>query len=278
MNIKDILKKGNKILQENNVEDNVIKSRILLSNLLNKNKEYLIIHDDEILSKEIEEKYFEYIEELLTGIPIQYIVHKQEFMGLEFFVNENVLIPQPDTEILVEEIISKVNEKDKILDLCTGSGAIGISISKLCQAKNLDIYLSDISKEALKVAKKNSIKNSVNVKFIYSDLFENIKDKFNIIVSNPPYIESECIKKLSREVQNEPVLALDGGEDGLEFYRKIAKEAKNYLNKNGILGLEIGYDQKKSVIEILQKEGYIEIYSKKDYANNDRIIICKRGK
>ncbi len=278
MNIKEILRKGNEILQKNNIEDSLLKSRMLLSNLLNKNKEFLIIHDNEIIPREFEIKYFEYIEKLVTGIPIQYITHNQEFMGLNFFVNENVLIPQPDTEILVEEIISKINYNDEILDLCTGSGAIGISIAKLCKDKDLNIYLSDISKEALNVAKENSLKNEVNVNFVQSDLFENINQKFNLIVSNPPYIETDCIKELSLEVQNEPNIALDGGKDGLIFYRKIAKEAKNYLKEKGILGLEIGYNQNDIVIEILQKEGYIDIYSKKDYGNNDRIIICKRGK
>lgn len=278
MNIKEILKKGNEILKENNIDESVLKTRILLTHALEKNKEYLIIHDDEIVSQIDENKFFQNIQKIVSGIPIQYIIQNQEFMGLNFFVNENVLIPQPDTEILVEEIISKTKENDKILDLCTGSGAIGISIFKLCENKNLNIYLSDISEAALDVAKKNSIKNLANVKFLCSDLFENIKEEFDIIVSNPPYIKSECIQVLSKEVQNEPRLALDGGDDGLYFYRKISKEAKKYLKEDGILGLEIGYDQKNEVIEILKNDGYTEIYSKKDYGNNDRIIICKRGK
>lgn len=275
MKIKEILLKSNIILKENNIEDSIIKTRILLSYLLNKNKEYLLIHDEEEIPKEIEEKFFSNLEKLKNNYPIQYIINKQEFMGFEFFVNENVLIPQPDTEILVEEVISIINKENKILDLCTGSGAIGISIGKI--KSNMQIYLSDISDKALVVASKNSEKLEVKTNIIKSNLFENINEKFDIIVSNPPYIETEVIKNLDKEVQTEPMLALDGGEDGLDFYRKIAKEAKNYLIENGILALEIGYNQKLAVIEILQNEGYKNIYSKRDYGDNDRIVIARKG-
>lgn len=275
MKIKEILLKSNNILKENNIEDFNIKTRLLLSYLLNKNKEYLIIHDEEEIQKEIEEKFFYYLEKLKNNYPIQYVIKKQEFMGFEFFVNENVLIPQPDTEILVEEILMLINDGNKILDLCTGSGAIGISIAKL--KENVQIYLSDISEKALEVAKKNSEKLDVKTNIIKSNLFENINEKFDIIVSNPPYIETEVIKTLHKEVQKEPILALDGGNDGLDFYRQIAKDAKNYLIENGIIALEIGYNQKLAVIKILEKEGYKNIYSKEDYGNNDRIVVARKG-
>ncbi|MBP3596828.1 MAG: peptide chain release factor N(5)-glutamine methyltransferase [Clostridia bacterium] len=275
MKIKEILLKSNNILKENNIEDFNIKTRLLLSYLLNKNKEYLIIHDEEEIQKEIEEKFFYYLEKLKNNYPIQYVIKKQEFMGFEFFVNENVLIPQPDTEILVEEILMLINDGNKILDLCTGSGAIGISIAKL--KENVQIYLSDISEKALEVAKKNSEKLDVKTNIIKSNLFENINEKFDIIVSNPPYIETEVIKTLHKEVQKEPILALDGGNDGLDFYRQIAKDAKNYLIENGIIALEIGYNQKLAVIKILEKEGYQNIYSKEDYGNNDRIVVARKG-
>lgn len=275
MKIKEILLKSNNLLKENNIEDFNIKTRLLLSYLLNKNKEYLIIHDEEEIPKEIEGKFFSCLEKLKNNHPIQYIIKKQEFMGFEFFVNENVLIPQPDTEILVEEILMLINEGNKILDLCTGSGAIGISIAKL--KENVQIYLSDISEKALEVAKKNSEKLDVKTNIIKSNLFENINEKFDIIVSNPPYIETEVIKTLHKEVQKEPILALDGGNDGLDFYRQIAKDAKNYLIENGIIALEIGYNQKLAVIKILEKEGYQNIYSKEDYGNNDRIVVARKG-
>lgn len=168
-------------------------------------------------------------------------------MGLNFYVDENVLIPQPDTEILVEETIKiikkimKKNDKIKILDLCTGSGAIAISIANYFKNKTesiFEVYGSDISKKALEIAKKNAKKNNVEITFLQSDMFENISktfiNQFDIIISNPPYIETKTIKELSKEVQNEPFIALNGGIDGLEFYRIIAKESKTILKKNRI--------------------------------------------
>lgn len=160
--------------------------------------------------------------------------------------------------------------------MCAGSGAIGISIAKYLV--NVDVTMSDISKKALETAKKNAIKNNVEdkCKFIQSDMLENIEDKFDIIVSNPPYIKTEIIKELDIEVQNEPIIALDGGQDGLKFYRIIIEQAYKYLNKNGILALEIGYDQKEEVIKLLKESGkYKDIYSKQDLAGNDRIVVCK---
>lgn len=167
----------------------------------------------------------------------------------------------------------------KILDLCTGSGAIGISIAN--NISGCKVTLSDISKEALEVTKKNCIKNKVEdrVNIIQSDLFESIDEnnKFDIIVSNPPYIKTDVIKTLDKEVQNEPILALDGGEDGLDIYRRIIKEAHKYLKCNGYLCLEIGYDQKEDVTKLIEKTNYYQDkYSKKDLAGNDRIIICKK--
>lgn len=289
MNIKQALKFGEIELNNENILESKIKVKMLLSNLIKKSKEYLLIHDDEIIEKEIELKFLEGIERLKKEEPIQYIIEKQEFFGMDFFVNKNVLIPQPDTEILVEEVLNiiqkKIQNKDiKILDLCTGSGAIGISIKKyideFCKKNkyqtNLEVVESDISEKALEVAKINAERNKVDIQFIESDLFEKINDKFDIIVSNPPYIETHIIESLAKEVQNEPKLALDGGIDGLKFYRDIIKNALNFLNPEGVLALEIGYDQKEKVIEILKQNDYNEIYSKKDLGNNDRIVIAKK--
>lgn len=275
MTIKELINKANKTLDENNIEECYLKTRILLSKLLNQSKEYLVIYQDKEVESEIEEKFWFQINKLKNNIPIQYIINEQEFMGINFFVDENVLIPQPDTEVLVEEVLLKIKCNDKILDLCTGSGAIGISIAK--KANNVSVDLLDISEKALEVAKKNAQKNNVNVNIIHSNLFNEVKSKYNIIVSNPPYIESQVIKNLSLEVQKEPVIALDGGEDGLDFYRIIANKASNFLEKDGILALEIGYNQKIAVKKILEKYGYKNIYSKKDYGNNDRIILAMRG-
>lgn len=276
MKIKEILEYGRNNLIDK--EEPLKLSKMLLKHLLNVSDSYFVINSEEELDLLVEEKFKEGINLLNEGTPLQYITNYQEFMKLDFYVDSNVLIPQPDTENLVEEVLnllSKDNKKKNVLDLCTGSGAIGISIAKYSESK---VIMSDISKNALEIAKKNAINNLVidNCKFILSDMFEKIDGKFDIIVSNPPYIKRKVINTLSAEVQNEPILALDGGEDGLEFYRNIAKNAYKYLNKDGILALEIGYDQKEEVIKLLEEIGkYTDIYCKKDFGNNDRIIVCK---
>ena len=274
MNIKDLLIFGTKYLKDNNIDEANLKCKILLASILKVSKEYLIIHDLEELAENIVTEFKNKIEDIKNGKPIQYITNKQEFMGLNFYVNENVLIPQPDTEIIVEEVISKMKQNISltILDLCTGSGAIAISI-----AKNIDklmVSASDISDKALEIAKKNAEANNVQVNFILSDMFENINAKYDCIVSNPPYIEDSIIKTLPKEVQNEPYIALAGGEDGLKFYRIIAENAKKFLNDNGFVAVEIGYNQKDKVIQIFENEGYKNIYSKKDFGGNDRIVIA----
>lgn len=280
MKIKEILFQGVSILKEYNIEDSNMKARIILADLLEKNKEYLIIHSEDEVKDEICRVFLKNIERLKKQEPLQYIINKQEFMGFEFYVDNNVLIPQPDTEILVEEVISlaeklknDIKEEIKILDLCTGSGAIAISLSRL--VGNSIVSASDISEAALKIAKENAIKNQANIVFFESDLFDKIsnKDKFDIIVSNPPYIETDIIKDLSEEVRKEPILALDGGIDGLYFYRKIIKNAKEYLNENGYLAFEIGYNQRVEVEKIFKECGYKNIYSKKDLSKNDRIVV-----
>lgn len=280
MKIKDVLSQGISILKDNNIEDANMKAKIVLADLLGKNKEYLMIHDDDDIKDGLNKIFLKKIERLKNREPLQYVINKQDFMGMELYVDENVLIPQPDTENLVEEVIllsdkkrKYIRDEIKILDLCTGSGAIAISLSKLIN-KSL-VYASDISKKALKIAEENSMKNHANVLFLESDLFDKISRiyKFDIIVSNPPYIESEVIKTLSEEVQKEPILALDGGEDGLDFYRKIAKEAKDYIEKEGYLALEIGYNQRLAVENILKENGYKNIYSRKDLGGNDRIVV-----
>lgn len=276
MNIEEAIDFGKQELKKENIEDEVLKTRLLLCNILNKGKEYLIINSKLALTQNQETSFLEGIKKLKNGYPIQYITNKQFFRDCEFYVNENVLIPQPDTEILVEECLKLIENMNipNILDLCTGSGAIAISIAKKVKA---NIFATDISKQSIEIAEKNAKLNNVNVKFILGDLFENIENKnfFDIIVSNPPYIETNTIKQLSREVQNEPILALDGGEDGLNFYKKIAKEAKIYLNKEGYLALEIGYNQKEKVCKILENENFSIVLTVKDLSENDRVVIAK---
>lgn len=274
MKINELMKVGTDILKEKEIEEPILKMRLLISSVLNKDKEYIITHgEEEIDSLRVEEIYNK-IKKLEEHIPIQYITNKQEFMKLKFFVNENVLIPRSDTEILVEEIIENYKNKEvKILDLCTGSGCIAISLKKYIE--NSKIYAVDISKEALKVAKQNAINNGVDIKFIESDIFKNInEEKFDIIVSNPPYIKTEVINKLDKEVKKEPFIALDGGKDGLYFYKKIIEEGYKFLNENGKIFFEIGYDQKDEIINIIKNDTRYEVVkTKKDLGNNDRVIV-----
>lgn len=278
MNIKQALEEAKNILKSNNFEDSNIIAKELLSYVLKKDKVYLTINSDTALTDTEYAEFTKYIEQIIDGKPLQYITQKQEFMGMDFFVNEDVLIPQPDTEILVETVLDICKKYDKqslrILDLCTGSGAIAISLSKIL---NTQVFASDVSTKALKVAEKNNVLNHSKVEFIESNLFEQINgEKFDIIVSNPPYIKNEEIKLLSKQVQNEPYIALAGGEDGLDFYRKIIDEAYKYINKNGYLCLEIGYDQKEDLIKLIkQNENYGYENCIKDLSNNDRCIIAK---
>lgn len=276
MKIKELLEYGKNNLIEK--KEPYKLSKMLLKSILHVDTTYLLINSEKKIDKEIENEYKKGIHDLKSGKPLQYITNKQEFMGLDFYVDENVLIPQPDTEILVEEVLNKIEKlkvKINVLDICTGSGAIGVSIAK--NATNVNVTMSDISKNALKVAQKNAKTNEVldKCKFIKSNMFENIEEKYDVIVSNPPYIKSKIIKTLEKEVQNEPLIALDGGEDGLDFYKIIIQTAYKHLKENGILALEIGYDQKEEVIKLIEESNkYINIYCKKDLAGNDRIIIC----
>ena len=275
MKIKEASYIGISNLKEKNIDEAHSKARRLLAFSLNVPKEYLIINNEKELKKQELECYNKYIKRLINGEPIQYILGKQEFMGIEIVLDHNVLIPQPDTEILVEEAIkiAKQYKKPKVLDLCTGSGAIAVSISKY--VPEAEIIASDISIKALQIAKKNDKYNKI--KLIQSDLFNNINDKFDIIISNPPYIKTEEIPKLSKEVQNEPLIALDGGQDGLIFYRDIVKQAYKYLKDNGKLCLEIGDEQKEAIIEILKSNlNYTNIKEYKDLQGNDRVIIAEK--
>ena len=279
MTIRETIRKGMIILKNNNITEPNIKARLVMQYVLNKPRQYLLVYDTENLMLRQEVNYFKAIKKICEGIPVQHITNRQEFMKLVFYVDENVLIPRPDTEILVEEVIKiakKINAK-KILDLCTGSGAIAVSLAKYIE-KSI-ITATDISPKALNVAKLNAKNNEVEdrITFIESDLFKNLKkEKYDMIVSNPPYIKREILKKLNKDVQKEPKLALDGGYDGLDFYRKIINEADEYLKFKGYLCLEIGYDQKEDVENLLKKqEKYIDIYCKKDLCDKDRVVIAK---
>ncbi len=281
MQIKEAMRKGMIKLKTNDVKEPNLKARLLMQYILNRPREYILVHDDKQLTLRQNVDYFKLIKKLIEGVPLQHITHQQEFMKLMFYVDENVLIPRPDTEILVEEVIKlakNINAK-KILDLCTGSGAIAVSLAKYIEGSQ--ITATDISRKALSIAKLNATNNDVEdrITFVSSDLFQNIsEEKYDIIVSNPPYIKRKVIKTLDEEVKREPIIALDGGNDGLDFYKKIIGNAYQYLKYKGYLCLEIGYDQKDEVIDLINKEEkYIDTYSKKDLFDNDRIVITKLG-
>lgn len=256
-----------------------IEAKILLKYILQKEESYIIANANTQLTKMQENELINCINKITEGYPLQYITNQQYFMRLSFYVDENVLIPQPDTEILVETVIKNITELGiknkfdlgnmKVLDLCTGSGAIAISIKKYLP--EVQVFASDISKNALKIAQKNANNNKVKINFIESNMFENISETFDVITSNPPYIKTEEIRKLSKQVQNEPKLALDGGKDGLDFYKIIAKEGPKHLNKNGVILMEIGYDQGQAVTNLFKNSKCI-----KDYAGNSRVVVWNR--
>ena len=281
MTIREAISKASLQFKTKNIEAPKLKARLLMQFILKQTRQYIIVYDEKNLTLKQEKSYFEKVEKIIQGIPLQHITHQQEFMKMNFYVSKDVLIPRPDTEVLVEEVIQiaeKINAK-KILDLCTGSGAIAISLAKYI--KNSQITATDISHKALEIAEKNAKNNEVDkqIAFLYSDLLQQIpKEKYDMIVSNPPYIQRALIKNLEEEVQKEPQIALDGGWDGLDFYRKIIKQADEYLKYGGYLCLEIGYDQKIDVIDLIeQEEKYTNTYGKKDLYGNDRIIITKVG-
>lgn len=279
MKINELLNEGTIKLKINNIESPKLKARLLLQYCLQMSREQLIVYDNKQVDKQYENEYNKYLNKIIEGIPLQQITHSQEFMKMNFYINENVLIPRPDTEVLVEEVIkiAKNIKNPVILDMCTGSGAIAVSLAKYIE--NAKIIAVDISKKALEVAKKNAKLNNVEekIEFIESNLFEKIKNiKFDIIVSNPPYIRKEVIKTLSPEVKSEPIIALDGGEDGLDFYKKITQEAIEFLKTGSSLCYEIGYDQKIDVIEIIENAKLYEpAKCIKDLYGNDRVIITK---
>ena len=277
MNLKEILKYGKEELIKNNIEDASIIAKELAEHIFKITRAQMIANNDMEFSKDQTDNYINSIKKISTGIPIQYITNNQEFMNLNFYVDENVLIPQPDTETLVEEVINEYKEKKcEILDLCAGSGAIAISLAKYINESN--IVASDISMKALQIAKLNAEKNLVRkkIEFIESDMFNKIyKDDFDIIVSNPPYIKTKVIGELDKQVKNEPYIALDGGADGLKFYKIIIENAYKYIKNEGKVFLEIGYDQKNELINLFKENNHYEnIYSKKDLGGNDRIIVA----
>ena len=267
----DARTRGIQRLEAAYVPDPDVDAAALLTLVTGKTRAQQFLRKDELLSKEEEERYFSLIERRCERIPLQHITGEQEFMGLPFYVNGHVLIPRQDTETLVETALKALNPGDRILDVCTGSGCILISLLKLHG------YLSgegiDISEEALSVARRNAKRNEVKADFFQSDLFTNVTQKYDAILSNPPYIPRGVIPHLMPEVRDhDPRLALDGGEDGLDFYRRITKEAPAHLYRKGQLFFEVGVGEAEAVSALMEDAGFSEIRVKKDYSGNDRVV------
>lgn len=244
---------------------------LLLDGLFGLSMTDILAHGEEELDDKEAATFESALEKRLQHIPVQQITGVQEFMGLQFFVNEHVLIPRQDTEILVEEVLKNLHDGFSVLDMCTGSGCIILSLlhySNSCQGVAVDL-----SGEALQVAKENANRVQEQVTLIQSNLFENVSGKFDIIVSNPPYIRSDVIPTLMEEVrEHEPMMALDGSEDGLYFYRRIIEDAGEHLNGGGMLFFEIGYDQGESVSKLFREAGYMDVSVVKDYAGLNRVV------
>ena len=271
MTYREAIGLGEKILTMAGIADVKTDAWMLLEMAAKIDRNYYYMHMDDEITKEQLEEYEWALKKRSEHIPLQYIVGETEFMGLPFKVNSSVLIPRQDTETLVEEALKVAKPGMKVLDMCTGSGCIIISI--LHHGKELEGYASDISRHAINVAKENAKLNQVAVFFETGDLFDHIKGKYDIIVSNPPYIRTEEIAKLMPEVQNfEPYDALDGKEDGLFFYRKIVEQAGDYLNPGGHLLFEIGHDQGADVSELMVQAGFKDVRVIKDLAGNDRVV------
>ena len=276
MKLKDVLRYAENKLKDGGVAEFKSDARFLVSDFLKGDLSSIIITP----SKEIDVSDLdEMLDKRISGMPCQYVTKNVQFMSLSFEVNENVLIPRQDTELLVETILKIRPNNPEILDICTGSGCIAVSLAKYINCKT--VRACDISDEALETARKNADKNGVEVEFYKDDILksERYDYKYDIVVSNPPYIESDVVLSLDNVVKDyEPGLALDGGKDGLDFYKKISDYARNILKENGILAFEIGYNQAQKVYKILVDNGYDEIILLQDLSGNDRVITAKLKK
>ena len=272
MTYREAIETGTRILQKENIADAKIDAWYLLQMACKIDRNFYYLHEEDELTAEQQSEYESTVHKRAEHVPLQYIIGEQEFMGLKFKVNSNVLIPRQDTETLVEEALRVAKPGMRVLDLCTGSGCIIISLAK--NVADISCTGSDISKQALLVAKENAKANEVEVEWERSDLFENISGTFDLIVSNPPYIPTGEIPGLMPEVRDfEPVDALDGKEDGLYFYRIITEKSPEYLTSDGYLYFEIGYDQGEAVSAMMRQCGYTQVEVIKDLAGNDRVVM-----
>lgn len=274
MNYRECFEEGRRILTEAKIQEAELDARLLLEHVCATRRHDLLVHGDREVTKDQLDKYLVLIGRRAQHIPLQHLTGTQDFMGLTFQVNEHVLIPRQDTEILVEEVLKELHDGMRILDMCTGSGCILISL--LHYSNGCEGVGADISEKALCVAGENGkrILEDRDVKWIHSDLFEKVEGKFDRIVSNPPYIPSKVIDTLMPEVrENEPLSALDGSEDGLIFYERIIQETPKYLERGGSLYFEIGYDQARAVKCMMEEAGFVDVEVVQDYAGLDRVVF-----
>lgn len=271
MTYKQAEQKGEQLLEAAGVMDAKIDAWLLLEMVAKIDRSFYFMHINEEVDPEVLTEYERVVEKRAEHVPLQYITGEQEFMGMTFKVNSNVLIPRQDTETLVEEALKVIEPQMEVLDLCTGSGCILLSILK--NAPNVHGTGSDISKQALLVAKENARLHDLDAEWVRGNLFDNVSGQYDVIVSNPPYIAQAELPMLMPEVLHfEPMQALDGGADGLDFYRSITAEAPQYLKENGYLFFEIGYDQGKAVQQLMQDAGFKDVTIRKDLAGNDRVV------
>ena len=271
MNYRKLYETGKDRLEKAGIQEAALDARLLLEEVCRTDRNTLLVHGDRAVTEEEETQFRIFIERRSAHEPLQQITGWQEFMGLRFSVTEDVLVPRQDTETLVEEVMRYLRDGMEILDVCTGSGCILLSLlrySNGCRGVGCDI-----SEKALAVAAQNAKELGISAQFIQSDLFESIEGRFEYIVSNPPYIRKDVIPTLMEEVRDhEPLIALDGGEDGLDFYRKITREATEHLYSGGMLFFEIGYDQGEAVKLLMEEEGYEEVTVSQDLAGLDRVV------
>ena len=271
MNYTEAFLMGMQKLKEAQIGEAQLDARLLLEEVCGTDHNTLLCHGDREVSEAEEEQYRKALEQRAVHVPLQHLLGYQDFMGLRFQVNEYVLIPRQDTEILVEEAMRYLHDGMRILDLCTGSGCILLSLlhySNDCEGVGVDI-----SQEALQVAAQNAELLGIKADFLKSDLYEKVTGKFDLLVSNPPYIERAVIPTLMEEVREyDPYIALDGGEDGLDFYRRIIGGAQDYLKRGGQILMEIGSGQAKAVSELLREAGFKEIDVCRDFAGLDRVV------
>lgn len=291
LSLYEAMQRGERYLQNCGIEDAAVDAWLLLEYVTEISRTKFLLERKNRMPKPQQQAYFDLIEKRGTHIPLQHLTGVQEFMGFSFLVNEHVLIPRQDTELLVEEALKRLKPGMRLLDLCTGSGCIAVSLALLAeerikrfpterkaqqsqQDRSIYVDASDISADALCVAEKNVAALGVPVQLIRSDLFEKITEKYDIIVSNPPYIRTAVIEELAEEVKShDPFLALDGKEDGLYFYRRIVEKSPEYLKNGGYLLFEIGHDQGQEVSALMRTRGFEQVQVYRDLAGLDRVVV-----